>query len=135
MGQAGRCFRVAQSVGAGIQLFQERSNGELPKLDTALTLTVDDGMVDSSMDGCGLSKLKHSDAVYWERLIYFPYVVDIRLHFMNDKIQAAGLINTKASQNLTLTFLVIHTIIVEKITSMITGRKTVSSLMLMIYGF
>jgi hypothetical protein len=90
-------------------------------LDTALTLTVDDGMVDSSMNGCGLSKLKHSDAVYWERLIYFPYVVDIGLHFMNDKIQDTGLINTKASQNLTLTFLVIPIIIVEEITSITTG--------------
>jgi uncharacterized protein YvpB len=54
---------------------------------------------------------------------------------MNDEIEAADLINTNPSQNLTLTFLDIHTIIVEKITSMITGCNTVSSAMLMIYGF
>jgi hypothetical protein len=53
---------------------------------------------------------------------------------MNDKTQLAGSFNAKPSQNLTLTFLLIDTIIVEKITS-ITGCNTVSSSMLMIYGF
>jgi len=46
LGQARRGLRAAQTVGAGIQPFQERSNGDLPNWDTTLALTVDDGMAD-----------------------------------------------------------------------------------------